>query len=58
MNFTNRTSTEELYDLLKKLHVNDVIIIRKHQLPKVLKEGKYKNIIMHFYNFFFSYLFF
>lgn len=44
--FTQRTSTEDLYNLLNKLHVDNCIIIRKHQLKKILKEGVYNNIIM------------
>ncbi len=46
MNFNKRTSTEDLYQLLKDLNIKDAIVIRKHQLSNILKHKKYKNIIM------------
>ena len=46
LNFNRRTSTLDLYKILSDLGVNNVKIIRKHQLKDTLKEKKYKNIII------------
>lgn len=45
-NYIHRTSTSELYDLLKKLNVPNVYICRKGELKNVLKNKKIKNIII------------
>lgn len=46
MNLINRSADYELYDLAKKLNINNFVITNKKDLPKYLKDKKIKNIIL------------
>jgi len=50
MNYINRSSDIELYDLLHKLNVKNVFICKKELLGKILQNKKIKNIIVNIGN--------
>ena len=50
MNYLNRTSSQELYELCHNLNIDNVYICKKEELPSILKNKKIKNVIINIGN--------
>lgn len=46
IDYTKKTNMEDLYNLCNKLELKNVLVIRKGELKKTLKNTKIKNIII------------
>lgn len=46
MDYSKRTSSDDLYKLCEKLDIKDVIVCRKGELKKNMKDNKYTNYII------------